>query len=507
MAERNSSVPADRQIAYRVGINIGDIIVDGDDIYGDGVNVAARLEQLADPGGICVSRTVFNHIKNKLDVNFRDMGEQELKNIPEAVHAYQIILSQEDVGSAVIDTDEPLLLPDKPTIAVLPFDNMSGDPEQEYFADGIAEDIITSLSRYHWFFVIARNSSFAYKGRSVDVKKMSRELGVRYVLEGSVRKIGNRVRVSAQLIDGTTGNHVWAERYDRDLEDIFAVQDVITQTVVAAIEPALGRAEQERARRKPTESLHARDFYQRGMWHLHRRSKDDLIAALCLFQQAIEEEPGFAAAYAGAEEACLYQFSTGIAEAPDDIRKKMVFYGRRAVDLDNSDAFTHFAFGRALITQGEHQAAFAELKVAVDLNPSFAQAYYGLGMAQNAIGRHEEAIASFEIAMRLSPHDPYIGQFMVRMSEAYLFMRRPEEAVEWAERSLRQPNITPTRWVLLAASLAHLGKIDEAHQSVEALQRLNPSFGLAYVRELLPIANPETMDYVLDGLRNAGLQE
>ncbi len=258
MAERNAEVPEDQRITYRIGINIGDIIVEGDDIYGDGVNVAARLEALAEPGGICISRTVFNHVRNKVALAFEDLGELQVKNIPDPVRVYRVDLSRTDTDSVGWSPDTGSLpLPDKPSIAVLPFENMSGDPEQEFFADGMAEEIITALSRYRWFFVIARNSSFTYKGHAVDVKQVAKELGVRYVLEGSVRKAGDRVRVTAQLIDASTGNHIWAERYDRELDDIFALQDEITQTIVTAIEPELGAVEQERARRKPPDNLDA----------------------------------------------------------------------------------------------------------------------------------------------------------------------------------------------------------------------------------------------------------
>ncbi|MEE9481172.1 MAG: adenylate/guanylate cyclase domain-containing protein, partial [Kiloniellales bacterium] len=276
MVVRNAAVPENRRIIYRMGINIGDIIVDGDDIYGEGVNVAARLEALSEPGGICVSRTVFNHVQGKVDTAFEDLGAREVKNIPKPVQVYRVLL--EDIADARPDFEarsEALALPDKPSIAVLPFDNMSGDPEQEYLADGITEDLITALSKIRWFFVIARNSTYTYKGEAVEVTQVAKDLGVRYVLEGSVRKAGNRVRVTAQLIDATIGRHVWAERYDREIEDIFDLQDEMSQTIVGAVEPELSRVEQDRARRKRPEDLNAWDCYLRGMWHVWRSSKVD----------------------------------------------------------------------------------------------------------------------------------------------------------------------------------------------------------------------------------------
>ena len=507
MASRNAVVPGERRIEFRIGINLGDVIVEGNDIYGDGVNVAARLEGLAEPGGICISRPVHTQIKAKVELDFEDLGEQTLKNIDQPVRVYRVVFEGRE--SAPLEfapgTGETLALPDKPSIAVLPFINMSGDPDQEYFADGITEDIITALSRMRWFFVIARNSSFAYKDRSVSVRDVAHDLGVGYVLEGSVRKVGNRVRINAQLIDGASGNHVWAKRYDRELEDIFAVQDEITETIVGAIEPEMGRAERERAKTQRPESLRAWGLFQRGMWHTYLRTKADLAEAQRLFGEAIEVAPNLASAYAGSVEAYFFQLFGGYVDSPNEVKNEAVRVARRAVELDNQDAFTHFALGRAHALRREHEIAFAEFETAIDLNPSFAQAYYALGNSLTISGRPEEGIPHIESAMRLSPHDPYFGQFMLRMSEAYLFMRRLEEAVEWAKRSLRQPNVQWTRWAVLGAALAHLGQIDEARQSVEALRRLKPEADLPFVRDIWLISDAESFAYFLDGLRTAGL--
>ncbi len=501
LALRNQDEPNKQQIGLRIGISLGDVIVEGSDLYGNGVNVASRMEGLAEPGGICVSGNVHEHIGTSLDVNFEDLGEQSVKNIDRPVRCYRVHLESTST------VEPPLPLPDKPSIAVLAFENMSGDPEQEYFADGITEDIITALSRIRQFFVIARNSTFVYKGHAVVVQTVAKELGVRYVLEGSVRKAANRVRITAQLIDGTTGNHVWAERYDRELEDIFEVQDEITTTVVGAIGPELERVEQERARVKPPENLHAWDLFQRGMWHLYRRSEEDLDIALEQFEQAIVQTPDLAVAHAGAEEACFFKISGGYSDANEEMRTKMLSFGYRAVELDDLDAFTHLALGRALNLQGENEEAIATLENAVRLNPSFASAHFALGWAMIWGGHTSQAVSHIETAMRLSPHDPAFGQFLVRLSEVNLFERRPEAAVEWARKSLRQPNTQTSRWVLFASSLAQAGQIDEAHQAVHSLLRLTPGYTIATARDIWRLADAATKEYFLDGLRKAGLPE
>jgi adenylate cyclase len=382
---------------------------------------------------------------------------------------------------------------------------MSGDSEQEYFADGITEDLITALSRIRWFFVIARNSCFAYKGQALDIRDVARRLGVAYVLEGSVRKAGSRVRVTAQLIDGGSGNHVWAQRYDRDLEDIFAVQDDITATLAGAIEPELGKAERERARAKRPDDLHAWDLYQRGLWHTYKRTREDLANAHRMFRRAIEIDPGFARAYAATEEAFFFQFVGGYLDTGDAAKTDALRFAERAVQLDGQDAFNHYALGRALTLVRRHDSAVSELAKAIELGPSFAQAHYALGMALATGGRPKEALPHIELAMRLSPQDPYFGQFLVRRAEAYLFLGRLEEAVQSAEQSLREPNIQWSRWAILAAAQAHLGRLEEARHSIEALQTLRPDINLAFTRDYWPIADANALEYLMDGLRTAGL--
>ncbi len=503
---RNSGVPEDRRLILRIGITVGDVIADGDDLMGDGVNIAARLEGIAEPGGICVSRSVVDQVEGKVEAGFEDIGEPELKNIDRPVRVYRVVLDPESAaGSRAPGTGETLAVPDKPSIAVLPFANMSGDPEQEYFSDGVSEDIITALSHVRWFFVIARNTSFAYKGRSENVRAVAAELGVAYVLEGSVRKSGSRIRITAQLIDGATGNHVWAKRYDRDLEDIFAVQDEITETIVGAIEPEMARTERERAKAKRPDNLHAWDLFQRAMWHTYHRTRDDLEEAQRLFALAREADPGLAPAYAGAEEAYFFQTIGGYSDSAEATKAEGVRFARRAVELDSQDAFARYALGRALTLVRQHHAAIPELEMAVDLNPSYAQAHYALGMALGTSGRPADAVAPIETAMRLSPHDPYIGQFMTHLAEALLFLHRHDEALDWARQSLRQPNIQWSRWAMLISILGHTGEIEEARQSIDALARLAPDVDVAFVRDYWPISDAASMDYLLEGLAKAGM--
>jgi adenylate cyclase len=507
MAEHEASRPEDRRIQFRVGINLGDVIIEGDDIHGDGVNVAARLEGLCKPGGVYISGTVHDHVEGKLAANFEDLGEKSVKNIARPVHVFEVRDAEESAKTDRADTAASLTLPQKPSIAVLPFNNMSGDPEQEYFSDGITEDIITALSRVRWFFVIARNTTFAYKGAATNVRAVADELGVGYVLEGSVRKAGERVRITAQLIDGSTGNHVWAERYDRELADIFDLQDEITETIVGAIEPELGKAERERAKAKHPGNLHAWDLYQRAMSHTYKRTRDDLSEAQRLFAQTIEIDPDLARAYAGAEEAYFFQVVGGFAEFPEAAKTEGERVARRAIELDDQDAFSRYALGRALILRRQHEAAIPELETAIDLNPSFAQAHYALGMALGTSGRPDEVIPHVETAMRLSPHDPYLGQFMLRIAESHLFMKRHEEAADWARRSLREPNPVFSRWCILISALGHLGRADESRTAVESFLQFTPDASIAKVRDYWPISDPDSMEHLLDGLRKAGLPE
>jgi adenylate cyclase len=398
MARLNADQRAEKRIELRVGINLGDVVIADDDLLGDGINIAARLEGIADIGGICMSEDAYRHVKGKIVLAVEDVGEQRLKNIAQPVRAYRVRLEH-----ASLSSPHALPLPDKPSIAVLPFTNMSGDQEQEYFSDGVAEDIITLLSNSQSLFVIARNSSFAYRGRAVDVKQVARELGVRYVLEGSVRRGGNRVRVTAQLIDAETGNHLWAERYDRDLADVFVVQDEITEAVATAIEPTVAEIERQRAMRRSPESLGAWEAYQRGLSHQARVSAAGYEKAEHFLRRAIDLDPHFAAAYSGLARVTLtaaHLFQTrGINEAFDEGPA----LAQRAISIDPHDVVGRSSLGLALTMRGDHEGALAELRQALAIAPNAALAHGILGAALVYSGRAREGIVALREALRLRP--------------------------------------------------------------------------------------------------------
>ena len=395
----------------------------------------------------------------------------------------------------------------KPTLAVLPLRNLSRDAEQEYFADGVTEDLITALSSIRWLFVTARNSSFTYKGHSPEVETVASDLGVRYVLQGSVRKSRDRVRITAQLVDSSTGAHVWAHRYDREIGDIFALQDEMAETIVGAIEPELAKAERQRARLKRPEILDAWDLYQRGLAKLYQYTGESLAQAQQLFRSAIELDSELSPAFSASAEAYYIGVVYGLSESPDDDRENALVAARRAVELDRDDAAAHCTLGRVHYFRREHQSAIPELEIALELNPSYAWAHYGLGAALVFTGSAIEAFPHLEHAIRLSPRDPYMGSFLVRMADAHLFLKQYGEAVEWARKALRQPNFQWSRHAVLIAALAHLGQRDEAHGAWRELQRLRPDFSLAFVQKYHLISNADDMTHYLDGLRRAGVPQ
>ncbi len=394
-----------------------------------------------------------------------------------------------------------------PSIAVLAFDNMSDDPGQEYFSDGIVEDIITALSKVHWLFVIARNSTFTYKGAAVDVTRVARELGVRYVLEGSVRKAANKVRITAQLIDGTTGNHVWAERYDRELDDIFAVQDEITETIVGRIDTELGASERERARRKPPANLDAWELYQRGQWHFYKVTKEDNEEARNLFLKAVERDPSFALAHAGIAFTCFREVHYGYGDNPVDWLAKGRAAGERAVALDDKDGFTHYTLAGVLLLASQGDRAIAELEKSVALSPSFAHGYYGLGFALNWYGRAAEAVPKLDIAMRLSPHDPFLWGMQSLRAACCSNLENYDEAEEWARKSANTRAEQFWPHIHMAAALVGQDRLDEARVAIEAARRVKPDLSLSVIRRLLPHYHPDYLDRRLDALRKAGLPE
>jgi TolB-like protein/Tfp pilus assembly protein PilF len=502
VGKRSANLPEGKQIVYRIGINIGDIIVEDQDIYGDGVNIASRLEGLAAPGGICIAASVSDQLTGKTDIVFERAGEQILKNISKPVEVWRW------VSDVVAPTRPNFPLPGKPSLAVMPFVNMSGDPDQEFFADGMTEDIITTLSRYRWFFVIDRNSSFTYKGHAIDAKKISRELGVRYVVEGSVRKSDKRVRVTTQLIDAATAHHLWAERYDRDIKDIFALQDEITETVVGAVEPELGAVERERARRKPPGSLDAWDSYQRGLWHFYGdRTRDGLTEAKRLFQCACDLDPTFSAAYADLAWVHTVDVTLGLTDDTGKSLDAASQAAERAVALDIRDAGARFARGRVHILRHAFEKAIVEMEAALDINPSFARGHYGLGMALLYGGQPQESIPKFEAAIRLNPRAPDLWTYYQMIASAYFNLGNYEQASVWAEKSVQQPNAPFMPFVHASAALGQLGRKAEAHAMLAEVYKRKPDFNADAIKETVGLYGTHSgAEKIIEGLREAGLE-
>jgi adenylate cyclase len=503
MADRNAELPHARRIEFRLGIHQGDIIGEGTDIFGDGVNVAARLERIGEPGGICVSARVHEDTRGRLDIAFEDMGEQHLKNIALPVRTYRVRFQRRTDCSV----QPALALPDKPSIAVLPFQNMSGDPEQDYFADGMVEDIITALSRFSELFVIARNSSFVYQGRAVDVKQVGRELGVRYVLEGSVRKAGGRVRITGQLIDAITGAHLWADHFDGALDDVFDLQDEITVSVVGAIAPRLQQAEIERSRRKPTESLDAYDYYLRGMASLYRWSRDATDEALRLSYKAIELDAEFGCAYGLAARAEVWRNANGwISE--DGERRNAVHLARRAVALGSGDPAVLTAGGFALASlANEPDAAATYIDHALAMNPNMATAWHFSCWVRIWLGLPELALNHERRAMRLSPLDPLLGHMQTAAALAEFCAGRFIEASSWAQKATRNLPNWSRGLAIAAASCALAGSQDDAQSAVGRLRQLNPGFRCSDLFNIFPFRRREDRAALEAGLRRAGLSE
>src|SRR5262249_52414637 len=403
MRQHNADVPQEKRIEFRIGVNLGDVIIDGRDLYGDGVNIAARLEGLAEPGGICISQTVLNHTRGKIAFDVEDLGERDLKNIAQCVHVYRIVVDPAKRSTMSRAQAPALALPDKPSIAVLPFENMSGDPEQEYFADGMVEEIITALSRFKWLFVIARNSSFTFKGKAVDVKEVGRRLGVRYVLEGSVRKAAGKVRITGQLIDAITGTHIWADRFERDLTDVFALQDKVTVAVVSAIQPKLLQTEIAIATRRRPENLTAYDFYLRAMQQYYLSSREGLAEAITLARRALELDPRFGLAAALTAHCHTLNVLWGYTSDLQFDREEAIRLHRLALSIDDSDPDT---LASASVTSvymvGDYESAIETSDRAVALNPNSFNAWHYRGWVYTTAGLSEEAVPSFERAMRVS---------------------------------------------------------------------------------------------------------
>ena len=504
MEDRNGNVDEDQQIRFRVGINVGDVIVDGDDIFGDGVNVAARLETLAEPGEICVSATVREHVGGKLPIGYADLGEHKVKNIARPVHVFRIETRVEAKNTNHNQSDPAMLaLPDRPSIAALPFTNMSGDAEQDYFADGMVEDIITGLARIKWLFVIARNSSFVYKGKAVDVKQAGRELGVRYVLEGSVRKSANRVRVTGQLIEAESGRHVWADRYDRTLDDIFAIQDELTMSVVAAIEPSLRQAEVERVKRKRPENLDAYDLLLRALPHVYTAMPEGAATSLSFLERALEMEPDYALAhgFAAWSHEILYARGGG----HEENRLGAVHHAQAAIAHGRDDAMAlvlgGFAMGMVAHDRGAARQAF---DAALALSPSCALTYILGSVVLVFSGDADRGIEWGERAIRLSPFDPISYGPLFAITIGRLARGEYEAAAEAAHRTFQANPYWSSSHFLLAATHAKLGRQDAARSAAARVLELQPGFTISGTCSAFDI-HPSVAGPLSEALSLAGL--
>jgi TolB-like protein/class 3 adenylate cyclase len=512
MAAHNVDVPEDTRIEFRIGIHVGDIIIDDDDIFGDGVNIAARLEGIAEPGGVCISDDAQRQIRGKVEVAFEDLGPRNLKNIAEPMRAWRMQLEGEAASSAPpkpsAETVPPLALAEKPSIAVLPFQNMSGDPEQEHFADGMVEDIITGLSRSKALLVIARNSTFTYKGKAIDIKQIGRELGVRYVLEGSVRKAGNRARITGQLIDAATGTHLWAERFDGLLEDIFDLQDRVTSSVIGAILPQLERAEIERAQRKPTESLRAYDYYLRALAASYRFTREANLEIIELTRAASAIDPQFALPHALAvfsfTQRKAFGWITDIADEISETRR----LAARAVELDRDDArvLAMAGFGLAYVV-GEVEGGAVLLARAIQLDPNLVLARTWMGWTKVYLGEMDGAIEQLEVALRVNPLDPLRHTISTAMAYAHFFAGRNDEASALATAVVRQqPNFVPGQRIMMACH-AMAGRIEEARQACAAALRIDPTQRISVSNARAPFRRQQDIDKLDQGFRIAGMPE
>jgi TolB-like protein/class 3 adenylate cyclase/tetratricopeptide (TPR) repeat protein len=505
MAERNVDIPEERRIEFRIGINVGDIIIDEGDIYGDGVNVAARIETLAGPGTICLSDNAYQQVRGKAVLDVSDMGEQQLKNIAQPVRVYSVRLGRAAQPTIPAPT---LVLPDKPSIAVLPFQNMSGDPEQDYFADGMVEELITGLSRLRWLFVTSRTSSFQFKGQNLDLREIARRLGVRYVLEGSVRKAGPRIRITGQLIDAATGAHMWAERYDGTMDDIFDLQDKITSSVVSAIEPSVRSAEIDRAARKRPESLDAYDYYLRALLQHYRSTRESCDEGVRLLETALSLDPNYASAGALAAWFYFLRVLAVWTSSPQQEAARGLYLARAALDVGLDDPFALSLSGWVVATLGgDVEAGAAAIERAVNLSPNSAQIVDLSGYVLTLVGDQETALERFVRALRLSPADPLSYRFNTGAGIASLLMGRYDDAVAFCEEARRSHGKWGPTFRILTAGYAHLGKTAKAAEALTRYRELEHRASITHLRRQLPYRNAEQAERLWEGLRRAGLPE
>ncbi len=511
VAQTNQALLDGQRIAMRIGINFGDIIVEDGDIFGDGVNIAARVGALAKPGSVYVSESVHNQIANKVDFEFEDLGPQSLKNIARPIRVYRLAgemaeLSEDLVAAGPIPAASRPVFDDRRAIAVLPFANFSGDPEQEFFADGITEDIISMLAGWRAFPVIARNSTFTYKGKTVDIKTVGEELGARYVLEGSVRKSGRRVRVTAQLIQADTGHHIMAERYDRDLTDLFELQDEITHAIAGAIEPEILKFERDRIAERPQRSEDAYELYQRGVWHHYRNTKEDNIEAQAFFRRALAIDAQYPQAAAALTIAVLNAGFLGWAESAEANFAEAYALGQRAIRLDPRYPNAHYALGLVCMWTQRIDRGITAFEEAIRLNPSHAAAHVMLGQTYVYTGRREDAIELAETGIRLSPTDPRLDRWLPALAGAHYQLRHYAEAVEAGRRSWSLNRNWPHGLRYVVAGLAQLGRIEDAQPALAELKLMdaNLEFSASVFRRNWP--DPADVDHLLEGLRKAGFE-
>jgi adenylate cyclase len=548
LTKRNTELPTDRRMEYRIGINLGDVMIDGDSIYGDGVNIAARMESLADGGGICISGTAFDQVRNKLEVGYEYLGEQTVKNITLPVRVYKVLMEPESAGKVIgekktkpspwqrpvtalvialiviaaaiaiwkfyirpsppveVASKEKMAfpLPDKPSIAVLPFTNMSGDSKEDYFSDGITEEIITALSKVPRLFVIARNSTFTYKGTAVKVKQVSEELGVRYVLEGSVRKAGDKVRVTAQLIDALMGHHLWAERYDRNLKDIFALQDEITMKIITAVQVELTAGERANVAAKGTKNLEAFMKYMQAIENLTRQTKEGNVAGCKLAEEVITLDSKYSKGYIALAQTHLVDIMIGTTDSPEQSLAKASELLKKAIVLDASEPDGHSNLGIVYLMMRQYEKALAEVERAVSLNPNHFGSLLRLVYVLNSIGRFEEAISVLKSAKRLSP-TPYQAYF-VHLATAYRLTGQYKEAIKTAKEALKQTTNNILIYLQLTAAYSMMGHEEEARAAAVEVMKINPKFSLERYAKTLYFKNKTDTDRTIEALRKAGLK-
>ena len=545
IAGRNESLPEDRRIAFRIGVHLGDVMIEGDDIYGDGVNVAARLEGLAEPGGICISQQAFDQVETKLNLAYEDLGEQRVKNLARPVRTYRLrsggeaspepvatkrrgLSENQIIGSAVVvlfivaglmlgwwqpwvSEEEPasvehmaLPLPDKPSIAVLPFTNLSNEPSEQYFADGMTEDLITDLSKVSGLFVIARNSVFTYKGRAVKIQQVAEELGVRYVLEGSVRRAGGQVRINAQLIDATTGGHLWAERYDGTLDDVFALQDEVSRKIVSALAVTLTPDEQQRSNQAQA-SPEAYDLLLRGLERFRRFTREANVEAREYFERAVETDPDFARAHADIALTHAEDIFHGWSESPERSSRLALEKAQYALTLDDNSRVAHFALAFTYLNMMRYDEALAANQRVLELNPNHAEGHAQRGLILSHVGRPAEALEAIRIAMRLDPRHPFFYVWI--LGQAQFLLKQTEEAIAQFEKSIESNPDFAIGHLMLASAYAHVGRIEDAQWEAEEILVLLPDFTLTAEREKAAYKDPAHLEYYLEGLRKAGLPE